>query len=65
VFFGIYFFGNSDVAAGGASASAPLSAVAALIPLVCGEALGWLSLQVTGALAADKPAANTSVARPA
>jgi hypothetical protein len=65
VFFGIYFFGNSGVAAGGTAASAPLSAIAALIPLVCGEVLGWLSVQATGVLAADKPAANTSVARPA
>jgi hypothetical protein len=65
VFFGIYFFGNSGVAAGGASASAPLSAIAALIPLVCGEVLGWVSFKATGVLAADKPASSATLARPA
>lgn len=60
VFFGVFFFGSSAVAAGGASASVPLSAAAALIPLVCGEALGWASLQLTNAFAPDRVPANAA-----
>jgi len=53
VFFGVFFFGNSPVAAGGANASELSSAIAAFLPLLCGGLLGWLSLQLTNVLAAE------------
>jgi len=56
VFFGIYFFGTSAVAAGGDKESVVLAGIAAAIPLLCGAILGWLSLQITNVAAADKAA---------
>lgn len=55
VFFGIFFFGNAG--AQGPHPSELNSAVIAFIPLACGLALGWLSLQITNVLAAEKAAA--------
>lgn len=60
VFFGIFFFGNAG--AQGPNPSEFTSAIAAIIPLVCGEILGWVSLQVTNLLAAEKPAVSTAQA---
>jgi hypothetical protein len=53
VFFGVFFFGNSAVAAGGDKASELSSAIAAFLPLLGGGILGWLSLQITNVLAAE------------
>jgi Protein of unknown function (DUF1097) len=58
VFFGIFFFGNSAVAAGGKSASELSSAIVGFIPLASGLVLGWLSLQITNVLAAERKAAT-------
>ncbi len=57
VFFGIFFFGNSAVAAGGTSASELSSAIVGFIPLASGLVLGWLSLQITNVLAAERKTA--------
>lgn len=53
VFFGVYFYGGTM----GVKVDVPYAAIAAFIPLVCGEILGWLSLQITNVLAAERPAA--------
>lgn len=58
VFFGIFFFGNAG--AQGPNPSEAICAVAALIPLVCGEILGWISLQLTNVLAAERRAASAA-----
>jgi hypothetical protein len=51
VFFGIHFYGGANAV--GPNPSELNSAIAAIIPLACGLALGWLSLQITNVLAAE------------
>ena len=53
VFFGVYFYGGTM----GVKVDVPNAAIATFIPLLCGEILGWASLQATNMLAGDKPAA--------
>lgn len=56
VFFGVFFFGNSAVAFGTKGASELNSAIAAFLPLLCGGVLGWLSMEITNVLAAERKA---------
>ncbi len=51
VFFGIHFYGGANAV--GPNPSELNSAIAGIIPLACGLALGWLSLQITNVLAAE------------
>lgn len=46
IFFGVYFYGGTM----GAKVDVPYAAAAAFVPLLCGEVLGWLSLQITNVL---------------
>ena len=61
VFFGVFFYGGTM----GAKVDVPQAAIAAILPLAAGLVLGWLSLQVTNVLAADKPVATAPAPRAA
>lgn len=50
VFFGAYFYGGTM----GVKVDVPVAAIAAFLPLLCGEVLGWLSMEITNVITAER-----------